>query len=137
MVVLQLLQIMNECYSSFRSGAKPKKCIAIGLAGGNPFEPVLKVWEENGKFFPKPLSKDHFKHLGKDLLEDLSEDRAKPKVLGLLNEYVARVDGTLLRLISCGSGARMWFRNLVGSFSFTISLPHLSKRSSSSLRDGP
>ena len=64
-----------------------------------PIEPVLKVWEENCKFFPKPIGEDHLKHLGKDLLADFSEDRAKAKVLGLLNEYVDRVDGTLLRCI--------------------------------------
>ena len=79
--------------------AKPKKCIASGLKGGKPFDPELKVWESEGKWFPKYLNDDHFKHLGKDLLADFSEAQAKKKVLAKLNEYVDLVDGTLLNNI--------------------------------------
>ena len=77
--------------------AKPKKCIASGLKGGKPFDPELKVWESEGKWFPKYLNDDHFKHLGKDLLADFSEAQAK-KVLAKRNEYVHLVDGTLLNI---------------------------------------
>jgi len=54
---------------------------------------IHQVWESEGKWFPKYLNDDHFKHLGKDLL---AEGQAKKKVLAKLNEYVGLVDGTLL-----------------------------------------
>ena len=57
------------------------------------------MWEDGGKFYPKPLGKEHFRHLGKDLQADLSGDRAKAKALNLLKRYVVLVDGTLLRCI--------------------------------------
>ena len=76
--------------------AKPKKCIASGLKGGDPFDPELMVWESEGKWFPEYLDDDHFKHLGKDLLADFSEAQAKKKVLAKRKEYVCLMDGTLL-----------------------------------------
>ena len=97
-------QTTNWSSRSSRNGwsqtmaAKPPKCIASGLKGGKPFDPELKVWESEGKWFPKYLDDGHFKHLGKDLLADFSEAQAK-KVLAKLNEYVCLVDGTLLNAI--------------------------------------
>ena len=78
------------------NGCQTQKSIASGLKGGKPFDPELNIWESEGKWFPKYLDDDHFKHLGKDLLADFSEAQAKKKVLAKLNEYVGLVDGTLL-----------------------------------------
>ena len=80
--------------------AKPKKCITTALKGGKPCNPNVKVWESDGKWFPQSLDKDHFKHLGKDLLADLSEKRGKEKALTKLNEYVDIVDRCLLTGVS-------------------------------------
>ena len=80
--------------------AKPKKCITTALKGGKPCNPNVKVWESDGEWFPQSLDKDHFKHLGKDLLADLSEKHGKEKALTKLKEYVDIVDSCLLTGVS-------------------------------------
>ena len=116
--------------------AKPKKCIASGLKGGKPFDPELKVWESEGKWFPKYLDDDHFKHLGKDLLADFSEAQAKKKVLAKLNEYVDLVDGTMTSP-SFGSGRIMSSTRSVGSSSYMTSLLRLWNPLCNQSRGGP
>ena len=71
-----------------------KKCIATGLRRNNPFDTELKVWETEGKWFPKYLNDNQFEHLGKDLLADFSEAQAKKKILAKFKEYVCLLDGT-------------------------------------------
>ena len=77
--------------------AKPKKCIASALCNGKAVNPQLKVWEENGKWFPRCLETDEvFKFLGKGLLADLSNKAAKASLKQKFLKFTELIDSTLL-----------------------------------------
>jgi len=77
--------------------AKPKKCIAAGFRHGEVVDPELKVWESEGKHYPRCLEAgEAFKFLGKGLLADLSNSWHKEKLEKKFNEYANLIDGTLL-----------------------------------------
>ena len=103
-LVLRKLQEWLDWTTSMK--AKPKKCIATGLSNGIPIDPQLRVWESEGKWYPKYLSEESFKFLGKGLLADLSSRVAKENIQHQFIEYAKLIDSTLLTGVE-----KMWIWN--------------------------
>lgn len=77
--------------------AKPKKCIAAGFRSGEVVDPELKVWESEGKYYPRCLKPgEAFKFLGKGLMANLSNSWHKEGLKKKFEDYSTLIDGTLL-----------------------------------------
>ena len=72
--VLKRLEVWLQWSQSMK--AKPKKCIATGMVGGQVDDPNLQVWKSEDKWWPQNLGDDIFKHIGKGLNAKGSHDRA-------------------------------------------------------------
>ena len=86
--------------------AKPKKCIAMALVGGKPVEPELKI-ESDGKSSSMARISDEiydgkardpwFKFLGRYLIEELTEKKAKALLLEIVTEGGKLIDSRPLK----------------------------------------
>jgi len=86
--------------------AKPKKCIAMALERGKPVEPELRI-ESDGKSYPMARISDvvydgksrdpWFKFLGRYLVEELTEKKAKELLLDFVTKAGEKIEAKPLK----------------------------------------